>query len=1169
MHGTHHPALVALSILIAAVASFAALDLAGRVTAAQGRSRILWLLGGSFAMGVGIWSMHFTAMLAYRLPVSIAYAPGLTAFSVLIAIGASLLALFAASRRELGVGSWAAAGLLMGGAIAGMHYTGMAAVRVPGQIGYDLILVLASLAIAVAASVAALWLARHFRGDESRRGQWGKAGSAVVMAIAIAGMHYTAMAVAVFVPAAHQMAPGGRGVLATGGLAAAVVIGTLVILGVALVGAMIDRQIRAQLAAAETIRESESRYRLLFERNPNPMWVYDPETLRFLAVNEAAVHHYGYSQDEFLSMSLRDIRPPQEIQALEEAVRDRHEGRSQSSARHRKKDGTIIEVEMTASDIVFSKTPSRFVLINDITARKRAEEALIENQRMLSTLMGNLPGMAYRCRNDADWTIEFINEGALAVTGYAPAELLPGGTVAFGSLIHADDQERIWNEVQAALAERRPFHFTYRIRTASGEERWVWEQGTGIFSPAGEPLALEGFVMDITERKRAEEATQRLAAIVESSDDAITSKSLDGIVLSWNAGAERVYGYRAEEMIGKSVTPLLDPNRPGEEADILARIRSGNRVEHYETVRIRRDGRRINISLSVSPLRDGTGEVVGASVIARDITQRKQAEEELIRTKEAAEAANRAKSDFLANMSHELRTPLNSVIGFSNVLRKNKAGNLREQDLGYLERIHSNGTHLLGLINAILDLSKIEAGKMELEIAPVSVESVVVETLDQLKGAVRGKDVELRAAVPEGVAPIETDAGKLKQVLINLVGNAIKFTEKGSVTVSVTADPETGRPARIDVRDTGIGIPPERLSAIFEAFEQAERGTARRFGGTGLGLAISRSLSELMGYRLKVESTVGEGSTFSIVLAPDGPTIRIPGDGDAARAIMVPAIAAPGPAVPPGEGSADVRGKLVLVIDDETDSRMLLTHHLEEFGCQTITASTGEQGLRMAREFRPDLITLDLLLPGMTGWEILRALKADPELCEIPVVIVSIVAEENRGSVLGAVDLIEKPIERSELLAVLQRHLRPETPGRVLIVDDEADARDLLATYLREEAVEIRAAVNGKEALRVLEDFSPDLIVLDLLMPELDGIGLLQILQGSPAYRHIPVVVVTAKELSREEIRSLSHEALAVLSKDAELEEDLHAVIRQICTRATRTYSSAALAPSASSEARA
>ena len=773
-------------------------------------------------------------------------------------------------------------------------------------------------------------------------------------------------------------------------------------------------------------------------------------------------------------------------------------------------------------------------LLNRALGERRA---LKESQRSLATLLSNLPGMVYRCRNDDDWTVEFVSEGSVALTGYTPEELMPGGAVTFGGLIHPGDQARVWEQVQAAVAGRAHFRLEYRLRTAEGDERWVWEQGQGIFADDGKLLALEGFVTDVTERRRADESIRLLAAIVESSDDAIISKGLDGTILSWNAGAERVYGYRADEAVGRSAAFLLAPERPDEEARILERVRAREQVERLETVRTRKDGSRIDVALTVSPLTDASDEVVGASVIARDITLSRRAREDLVRAKEEAEAANRAKSDFLSQMSHELRTPLNSVIGFANVVRKNKAGNLSEQELNYLDRIAANGKHLLGLINQILDLSKIEAGKLELEVAPVALDSLVHDTLATVQGAAR-PGVELRAAVPHSMAPLVADGARLKQVLINLVGNALKFTERGSVTVRVASDPATGTPLRIDVTDTGIGIPADRLGAIFRPFEQGDSGTTRSYEGTGLGLAISRSLCELMGYRLEVESESGVGSTFRLHLGAAGSAARA--DGAEPAAVLPPA-----PEDGPYDEGRATESMLVLVIDDETDARILLTHHLEELGCQTITASSGAQGLRMAREFRPDLITLDLLLPGTSGWEVLRALKADPELSGTPVVVVSVIAAESRGSVLGAVEVIDKPVERETLRALLRRNVRPH-PARVLVVDDDADARELLAGILREEGAEIRTARGADEALRELESFTPDLVVLDLLMPGTDGFALLRLLRASDAYRHLPVVIVTARELAPNELRDLRSEALMVLPKARALEDDLRAVVKRL-----------------------
>ena len=374
--------------------------------------------------------------------------------------------------------------------------------------------------------------------------------------------------------------------------------------------------------------------------------------------------------------------------------------------------------------------------------------------------------------------------------------------------------------------------------------------------------------------------------------------------------------------------------------------------------------------------------------------------------KDAAELASVSKSRFLATMSHELRTPLNSVIGFASILLKNKHQRLGPPDLAYLSRIHENGRHLLGLINDLLDLSKIEAGRLELARAPVDLSALILDLEQQLGGHALTPSVRLVRDMPPGLAAIETDETRLKQVLLNLLGNALKFTHEGAVTVRVTADPATGRPEAIAVSDTGIGIAPDRLGAIFEAFQQADNTTERRYGGTGLGLAISRSLLHAMGHGITVESRLGEGSTFTIHLnaAPDN--------------------GAPTTAPAPREtGETVFDGRRVLVIDDESDSRIVLRQYLEDFGCIVRTSEGGEDGIDQARDWRPDLVTLDLRLPGMHGEEVLRRLTSDPDLSRIPVVVISIVGAEYRTRLPAAAHVLDKPVTRESLRAALAPRL--------------------------------------------------------------------------------------------------------------------------------------------------
>ena len=573
------------------------------------------------------------------------------------------------------------------------------------------------------------------------------------------------------------------------------------------------------------------------------------------------------------------------------------------------------------------------------------------------------------------------------------------------------------------------------------------------------------------------------------------------------------------------------------------------------------DGEIRHFELFFSPIRD-QADSAGVVVFGKDITRRRRAEVDLVSAKNEAEAANRAKSQFLANMSHELRTPLNSVIGFANILLKNKKQNLKSSDIGFLERIQVNGKHLLALINEILDLAKIESGRMELDLLTVDIGRLAQEALALVEGQIRSRegDVEVRIEGPETTEEIETDPAKLKQVIVNLVGNALKFTESGEVVLRIDIDEATGRPATISVSDTGIGIPEERQGAIFEAFQQAEAGTARQFGGTGLGLAISRSMCLLMGYELTVQSEMGEGTTFSIVFpslaSSEGSAQASPSalqeetprpDGEEGEASTNGSIAADDD-VEVGVGSerrsparndkgrseagSKVKNYKVLVIDDDPDSLVLMEDYLADFGCEVLQASSGVVGLEMAMTHKPDLVTLDLHMPDLDGWEVLRRLKADPDVSHIPVVIASVAANEGRGKLFGAVDLLTKPIERSDLLRVLWRQLVNQHGRRVLLVDDDPEIQALLTSTLAVDDLDVHCVENGEEALLFLQRDTPAAVLLDLRMPVMNGFEFLDRMRESRYHKGLPVIAITVKRLTPKEETQLADKASAVVIKD-------------------------------------
>ena len=659
------PILVAISVVIASLASYTALDLAGRVSVAQARNRLTWLIYGSTAMGIGIWSMHFVGMLAFRMSIQIKYDIPLVLTSALIAIAAAFLAMFTVSRSELPPARLIASSIMMGAAISGMHYTGMAAMRMPATLSYAPVPFLISIGIAVTASYVALWIAYRYRYDESIAGHWRRGASALVMGIAIAGMHYTGMSAARYTPATLVLDSWSYTIETGSWLTVGVIAGPVLVLVLALAGASVDRTKRFTLAEYARLRE------------------------------------------------LRD------------------------------------EMEETVT-------------------RRTAE-----------------------------------------------------------------------------------------LRSA-----------------------------------------------------------------------------------------LL-----------------------------------------------------------------------------AAETANRAKSDFLAQMSHELRTPLNSVIGFADILQKNKTMNLRPQDLMYVERISANGRHLLSLINSVLDLAKVESGHMEIDLTQFSIGALIEDVVGALGGGRDDRRVPLRVDVPPNLAPILSDAAKMRQILVNLIGNADKFTDRGSITIRVLADDDALTPRRIDVIDTGVGIPPDRIDAVFRPFEQADTSTSRKYGGTGLGLPITLAMCELLGASLTVTSVVGEGSVFSVMLPADS-------------AVLDP---------------------------------------------------TAEYPVRIA----------------------------------------------------DSLDSIDRECSRDVLVAVLKRHSR-STPTRVLIVEDQPDAQELLLHHLRnEENVETRVADSGITALQALATFAPDLIMLDVRMPKMNGIVFLKHMRSDPLYARIPVVVVTGEELTVSERAELMAATLGIVGKDHNLE---HAV---------------------------
>ena len=890
MTSHYHFGMVALSVLIAFLASYAALDLAGRTRAAHGARRWVWLSGGASAMGLGIWAMHYIGMLAFRLPVPVLYDLPTVAVSLFAAVAASGVALFVVSRNTLTVRSAVVGSIVMGSGIAGMQYIGMAAMRLPARSHYDARIVVLSGVVAIVISLVVLILTFRFR-DEATVGSWRKVGSALLMGVAIPLVHYTGMAAASFTPAPMMGYTTGAV-----GISSVEVIGiaslTFVLLGFAMVTSLIDRRFSSQTFQLES---SESRYRLLFERSLAGVY---RSTLdgRILDVNEACFRIFGYaSREEHLAANASEVwLSPSEREAfvaqlLEQKSLTNFEGR------YRRKDGTPVWV--------------------------------LENVMLLEDQNGGLP-------------------------------------------------------------------------------------------------IIEGTMIDITVRKRAEQ--------------------------------------------------------------------------------------------------------------------------EMRQAKEAAESANRAKSEFIANMSHEIRTPMNGMVGMTELLLLTE---LTTEQRRYAELVSSSSDALLTIINDILDFSKVESGKMRLDEIDFVLRTSIEEVAELLAERAQSKGVEMACLIHHDIpVVVRGDPGRLRQILTNLLGNSIKFTQEGEVVLRAKLAEDSGDHVmvRFDITDTGIGISPEGRARLFQAFSQADGSTTRKFGGTGLGLVISKRLTELMGGEIGVDSEPGKGSTFWFTVKLS----KIP-----ANQIVVPT---------PRE---DLRGLTVIAVDDNQTNLQIVRAQTRSWGMLCDITTSGSKALEMiaaASVLRPyDVAILDMQMPGMDGLAVAEAIKRDPSNQKLKMILMTSMAQRGhaaRSEQAGIAGFLNKPVRQAQLYDCLRTVLGPtlqavpqkgqESPKivtahslkeahdlrrpRILLAEDNQTNQMAAVRMLEMLGYQVDVAINGIEAVDACRKVDYGLVFMDNQMPEMDGrtaareIRTFELAHGKPP---IPIIALTADAMQGDREKCLAAGMNDYLSK--------------------------------------
>lgn len=668
--------------------------------------------------------------------------------------------------------------------------------------------------------------------------------------------------------------------------------------------------------------------------------------------------------------------------------------------------GTEVDAEIFTTPIKDSlgNYDGLVLMINDITERLRTQVLLRENTRKLNTIINNIHGVIYQCLNNHDWTMNYINDGVLELTGYPAEDFINNKIRTFNSIIHPDDQQVVWDEIQKSIAEKKHYTLEYRIVTSSDSVKWVWEKGHGVFEN-DQPVALEGFISDITERKQGEILIKKLSEAVEQSPSSTTITDANGKIEFINAQFTELTQYSLDDIKGKSPRIFNPGHYPQAVYDaMMDSLRSG-KVWKSEFANRKKDGTNYWEDVIISPLTDANGRISNFILLTDDISEKKSMLDDLIKAKSKAEESDRLKTAFLQNISHEIRTPMNAIVGFTEIL--NNQDTTDEKRKYFTDIIQQSSNQLLAVISDIVLIATLESGQEVVREHETRMNSILKLLYEQFEGKAKslGLTFSYKTTLPDSSATIQTDETKLIQILTNLIGNAIKFTKKGFVDFGYDLKDEY---IEFYVKDSGIGVPDEMHKHIFDRFRQADSEIALEFGGTGLGLSISKAYVELMGGEIRMESQPGKGSQFYFTLPYKRYKANPSGSENKTQEVV-----------------KINASKTIMVAEDEDFNFRLISEFLSAFEVKIIRAITGTEAVDICRsDQKIDLVIMDIKMPQMNGYEATKIIKGiRPELKIIAQTAYSFDNDRIIALESGCSDYISKPFGKQQFLTLIKKYL--------------------------------------------------------------------------------------------------------------------------------------------------